>query len=338
MLHVEAPEDNFTWSGTAGYSNRGSKEPLTADQPGKIGSIAKTFVAAAILRLIEMNRLELSQPITRLVHERTLMVLEENEYPVDSITIAHLLSHKSGLPNITTAKWKEKERNDLRYRWTRDEQLHDALRMLDRKPVGSEWNHSDVNYLLLSEIIEQITDTSFYLAMRELLKFDELGMDHTWFYTLEPDPKGTKPRIHQYKESRNWASTYTDGPTWGLYGPSGIYAPPENLVRFSHALFNHKLFDHEETLDMMLSDLQTNNGITTEYIHHDSIQMNSFMGIEHYKTNGINAYGHMGYWGTWMAYFPEENVHASLYVLNGDAMDQFEMKLMREVLDIVNNP
>ena len=64
--------------------------------------------------------------------------------------------------------------------------------------------------------------------------------------------------------------------------------------------------------------------------------MNSFMGIEEYATTGIHAYGHHGYWGSFMGYFPNENVHVGLFVLNADGgWNEFEMKMMRRVLDIL---
>lgn len=335
MLSIEAPDKNFSWDGVTGYSNKETKEPVQKDQPGMIASITKTFLAVTIFRLIEEGKLSLNQSISEVMPERTRLLMERTGYQPDSITIGHLLSHKAGMPGIETPKWKKKEREDQKYRWTRDEQLQDAFNMNEKGAIGYEWSYSDVNYLLLSEIVEEITGTSFYLAIRDLIRMDELGLDHTWFYTLEQNPKNIKKLVHQYKESRNWVSSYDDSPTFGLYGPSGIVSTTGNLARFSKYLFEGKIYKNENTLDLMLTDMPTKNGKEIEYVHHDSIQMNSFMGIEEYSTTGIHAYGHFGYWGSWMAYFPDENVHIGLFVLNADEMDEFEMKMMRSVLDIL---
>ena len=335
MLSIEAPDKNFSWDGVTGYSNKETKELIQKDQPGMIASITKTFLAVTIFRLIEEGKLSLNQPITEVLPERTRLLMERNGYQPDSITIGHLLSHKGGMPGIETQKWEKKEREDQKYRWTRDEQLQDAFNMNEKGEIGYEWSYSDVNYLLLSEIVEEITGTSFYLAMRDLLQLDDLGLDHTWFYTLEKDPENVKTLIHQYKESRNWASTYDDSPTFGLYGPSGIVSTAGDLAKFSKYLFEGKIYKNENALDLMFTDMPTKNGEKIEYVHQDSIQLNYFMGIEEYSTTGIHAYGHHGYWGSWMAYFPDENVHIGLFVLNADVMDQFEMKMMRNVLDIL---
>jgi D-alanyl-D-alanine carboxypeptidase len=92
ILHVAAPDQNISWGGAVGYSNRDTKQPLSKDQPGQIASITKTFTAAAIFRLIEQGKMELHQPIKTLLPERTAILLEDNGYNLDSITIAHLLS------------------------------------------------------------------------------------------------------------------------------------------------------------------------------------------------------------------------------------------------------
>ena len=337
ILSIEAPDEGISWSGATGYSNRESETQIQADQPGNIASITKLFVSVAIFRLIEEGKLQLEQPIAEVIPERTGLLLVNNGYQPDSIQIGHLLSHKGGIPGIETSKWKEKESTDQGYRWTRDEQLRDAIIMNERGEIGKEWSYSDVNYLILSEIIEQVTGTSFYLALRELLRLDDLGIRQTWFYTLEKDPEKVKTRIHQYKENRNWASTYEDSPTWGLYGPSGIVSTTEDLANFSKALFGHEIYRNKNTLELMFTDIPTSDGKQIEYIHQDTIQMNYYMGLEEISTSGIHAIGHHGYWGSWMAYFPEENVHIGLFVLNADVMDQFEMKMMRDVLVILKN-
>jgi len=336
MLSIEAPNKKFSWDGVTGYSNKETKEPIQINQPGMIASITKTFLAVTIFRLIEEGKLSLNQPISEVMPERTRLLMERNDYRPDSIKIGHLLSHKGGIPSIETPKWKEKEQSDTKYRWTRDELLHDAFNMNEKGAIGYEWSYSDVNYLLLSEIVEEITGTSFYLAMRDLLQLDDLGLENTWFYTLEKDPENVKPLIHQYKESRKWLSTYDESPTFDLYGAGGIVSTTTDLAKFSKYLFENKIFKNENTLDLMFTDIPSKNGKEVEYVHLDTIQMNSFMGIEEYTTTGIHAYGHHGYWGSFMGYFPNENVHVGLFVLNADGgWDEFEMKMMRSVLDIL---
>lgn len=315
ILHVEAPNENISWGSAVGYSNRKTKEPLKREQPGQIASITKTFVSATIFRLIEKGKLDLYQPIKTLVPERTKIIMNERGYVLDSITVAHLLSHRGGMPSMVTKKWREILKQNLQYNWTRDEQIEDAILLMDKHRIGA-FVYSDLNYSLLSEIIEEKTGKSFYLAMRNLLKFDEIGLDNTWFYSLESDPKATEARFHQYKESRNWVSTYDESPTWGLFGAAGLVSTAEDLAKFSQALASGKIYDHPDTLSLMLSDLRGLDN-TFEDIGH-GMEVSMRMGIDLIKGSNFVIYGFNGYWGASMYHFAEQNASFGFYQLNAD--------------------
>ncbi|PTM12045.1 MAG: hypothetical protein DA407_00115 [Bacteroidetes bacterium] len=329
ILHVEAPDQNISWGSAVGYSNRQTKETLNKEQPGQIASITKTFVSATIFRLIENGDLNMYEPIRTLVPEKTRVLMIENGYDLDSITVAHLLSHRGGFPSMVTKKWREILKQNLQYTWTRDEQIKDALSMNERLKIG-DFEYSDLNYSLLSEIIEEKTETSFFLAMRNLLKFDEIGLNNTWFYSLEPDPKGIEERFHQYKESRNWVSTFDESPTWGLFGAAGLVSTTEDLAIFSQALTTGNIFNNPETLSLMLSDLKGLDN-TFEDIGYD-MEFSMRMGIDLIKGQDFEIYGFNGYWGGYMYHFPELNASFGLYQLNADE----EIDIVKLFLDIKN--
>ncbi|MFD2201255.1 serine hydrolase domain-containing protein [Shivajiella indica] len=332
ILHVEVPEKNISWSGAVGYTNRETKELLQKDQPGQIGSITKTFVSCSILRLIEMGKIELFQSIKSLVPERTAKLLAENGYPVDSITVGHLLSHRSSIPSSSTMKWIEKEQIDLKYRWSRDEQIQDVITNAKRGKLGS-FDYSDINYNILTEIIEEVEETSFYLAMRKLLKYEELGLNHTWFYTLEGDPKNAKARFHQYKESRNWVSTYDESPNWGLWGGSGIVSTAEDLAKFCQALSTNNIFENRDTFKLMFTSLDDENPATGIGFDSDNEQYASQykMGITQIDGIDFRALGHDGYWGSLMYHLPEYDASFAFFGLNADELIDFD-KLFKAII------
>jgi len=230
---------------------------------------------------------------------------------------------------MVTKKWREILKQNLQYTWTRDEQIKDALSMNERLKIG-DFEYSDLNYSLLSEIIEEKTETSFFLAMRNLLKFDEIGLNNTWFYSLEPDPKGIEERFHQYKESRNWVSTFDESPTWGLFGAAGLVSTTEDLAIFSQALTTGNIFNNPETLSLMLSDLKGLDN-TFEDIGYD-MEFSMRMGIDLIKGQDFEIYGFNGYWGGYMYHFPELNASFGLYQLNADE----EIDIVKLFLDIKN--
>jgi len=59
MVHIEAPDQNISWSGAVGLSDKKNKTTLQPDQPVLIASNTKTYTAAAILKLIEKGNLSL---------------------------------------------------------------------------------------------------------------------------------------------------------------------------------------------------------------------------------------------------------------------------------------
>lgn len=335
ILHVEAPDQNISWGGAVGYSNRDTQQPLSKDQPGQIASITKTFTAVAIFRLIEQGKITLHQPIKNLLPERTAILLEDNGYNLDSITIAHLLSHRSGISSSGTQKSKEILARNLQYRWSRDEQIRDVIKMNQKGTVGA-FQYSDVNYSLLTEIMEEVTKKAFYLAIRELLKYDELGLNNTWFYSLERDPMGSKERFYQYKESRNWVSTYDESPTWGLYGASGVVSTAKDVAVFAYALGSGKIFDKLETLDLMFTPIgkeKQAEGIGM-LANEDQYASQYRMGITQIDGPGFKAFGHDGYWGSLMYYFPEHNASFAFFGLNADEMLDFD-KLFMDISEIL---
>ena len=284
-----------------------------------------------MFRLIENGKLDLYEPIKNLLPARTRVLMRDKGYNLDSITVGHLLSQRGGIPSMVTKKWLKKEGDNLKYRWSRDEQIRDAILTMDKPNLG-KYLYSDLNFSLLSEIMEGIEDRSFYLTIRDLLKFEELGLDHTWFYSLEAEPKETKVRFHQYKESRNWVSTYDESPTWGLFGAAGLVSTAEDLAKFSQALSTGMIFDNPETLSLMLSDLPALESTKSDL--GDGYEGNYKMGIEIITGPNLNMYGHDGYWGSLMYHFPDQNVSFAFYHLNPDEPIDFS-KMSLEILKAI---
>ena len=98
VLALESADGSFAWSGAAGAANAGGV-PMTVDTPYFIASIDKLYIATATLRLVERGSVRLDEPIATYLPEslwRAIHVLDGTDRSA-SITVAHLLSHTSGL-------------------------------------------------------------------------------------------------------------------------------------------------------------------------------------------------------------------------------------------------
>ncbi len=321
MVHVETPEKGISWSGASGYSNKESKTMLDPKQPALIASSIKTYVSATILRLIEDNLITLEQPVGNLLTKKTRDIFKEDGYDLNAIQIKHLLSHTSGIEDYANEDYIEYKDKHPMYRWTRDEQLALAIKVGNPlgKP-GKQFSYADANYLLLTEIIEQVTDLTFYKAMRKLLKYDELGIKNTWFPTLEETPDDTKELVHQYWGAKNWDSSNMDV-SWDLYGGGGIACPTKDLALFVHHFFNGDIVKNDSIKNLIFTYLPTKE--TEQYRY--------YLGLSEDTYHGMKAYGHGGFWGTVMMHFPSINTSISVYILDRDAR-----RLRRDVLGAVS--
>lgn len=306
MVHVESPENQVSWSGASGLSDK--KQKLEADQPALIASSIKTYVSATILRLVEEKKLSINQPIGSLLTPKTQKLFKKDGYDFNAIQIQHLLSHTSGIEDYANQDYIDFKDKNRKYRWTRDEQLALTIKVGD--PLGApgkQFSYADANYLLLTEIMEQVTGLSFYDAMSQLLRYKELGINQTWFPTLEKKPKNTKALVHQYWGEYKWDS-YDMDISWDLYGGGGIACPTRDLAKFIYHYFNSDIVKDQTIQNLIFTEIKTKE--TEEYPY--------YLGLSRDHYHGIDGFGHGGFWGTVMMHFPEINTSFAVYVLERD--------------------
>ena len=308
MVHIEAPDKGISWSGVAGASDKNGTQ-LEIDRPVLIASNTKTYVSAAILRLVDQGLLNLNQAIDTLIFDKTNTVLKADGYDTSQIKVFQLLNHTSGIHDYAvTDEYMQMVKEDPKHRYTRDEQIKLAMTLGD--PFGKPedvFSYADVNYLLLTEIIEGITEKPFYTSIRELIGYKKLGMQTTWFSTLEDYPKSTKPLVHQYWTSEGLDSYEIDH-SFDLYGGGGIASTSKDLAVFCQSLFNSKIFDKPNTIDLIYTQAKPKQPMEGDY----------YLGLSSVDFNGVKGYGHGGFWGTAVNYFPELNASIAVFVLDRD--------------------
>jgi D-alanyl-D-alanine carboxypeptidase len=293
VVHVEATKLNKRWSVASGRSDTARGIALRADQPMRIASVTKTYTAAAILRLVERGTVALHDPIAKHLPREFLAELERDNFRTDSITVEHLLLHRSGLSEHTTPSYISAALANPTKRWTRIEQVRwlvDSLQPIGQP--GEKFRYSDTGYILLGAIIERYTGKNFGAGVRELLDFNKLGLQHTWFETLEPAPRGVADRAHQYM---NGVDTYGNDPSLDLYGGGGVAAPISDVASFFSALLAGRVFQKQATLDTMIA---VRPGFMDGY----------GFGIFRVNSGGVRGFGHSGFWGVATVHFPTEGL------------------------------
>ena len=303
IVAVEMPDKNISLNLATGYSNRNTKEILLPTTPVLGASNIKPYVAATMLRLVERGKIKLGQPIHKFLKPNTGKLLENAGYYTDSITIKHLLSHTSGIRDYVDEAYFKFIDSHKNYEWTRDEQIERAAKAgapLSRP--GEIFRYADINYLLLTEIIENVTKRPYYKSIRTLLKFKKNHLDHTWFIKLENKPENTQPLAHQYWDEFSW-DTYDLDPSWDLYGGGGIVATLNDYATFFQLLFQNKIVKDPDVLKMMYQDVPPN------------LEINYCLGIRKIHASDFLGYNHGGGLGTDVVYIPTLNATIAIAAL-----------------------
>jgi CubicO group peptidase (beta-lactamase class C family) len=141
-----------------GFADLEHRVPATDSTVYAVGSLSKQFTAAAIVLLSQQGRLRLDDPITR--------YLPEGSAVWSAVTIRHLLTHTSGIPEDTTLDWRRD--------YSESELVRSAAQPLQFQP-GELESYSSTGYALLGVIIHRVTGVSWGDFVREQI-FRPLGM------------------------------------------------------------------------------------------------------------------------------------------------------------------
>lgn len=305
LLHVEAPDQDLSYSVSSGVSDLSTRAPLPENGTARIASNTKTYVAVSVLRLWEQGMLELDDPISKHISNKHAQILKSDGYDLNKITVRHLLTHTAGLfDHAGSNTYIEKVFDDPSHEWTRTEQVQGCVDWGD--PLfepGEQFSYSDTGYILLGEIIENVTEKSLGKAVRELIDFKNLGLNATWWEKTEQKPSTATERIHQYFQGMD---TFNFDPSLDHYGGGGLVANTKDMARFYQELFAGNVFEHSSTLDTMITKVSFSEDYTPSSDYR--------MGIFYFNFNEMDMYSHSGFWSTQATYIPELNASVSIII------------------------
>lgn len=137
-----------------------------------IASLAKPFVATAIMLLKQAGKIDITLPVVYYLPDFNIDSKYKNE-----ITIEHLLTHTSGLPNTSAPNDYDYIKVD-----TTDSALANHIKSLSSikllfKP-GKKYAYSNVGYEVLGQVVAEVSSMSFDDFMKNNL-FDPLQMKRT---------------------------------------------------------------------------------------------------------------------------------------------------------------
>jgi CubicO group peptidase (beta-lactamase class C family) len=270
-----------------GYASLELSTPMPSDGIFDIGSVTKQITAAAILKLVDANKLSLDDDFTEYI-------------PFDTkgrkVTIAQLLDHTSGI----AADMGE----DVEFmRMNTNQGLpHNAIaKMWKPKDFmfepGEALIYNSFAYVFLGLIIEKVTGQSYEDYLKETF-FKPLGMNSTSYGSHS---EVTKNKVNGYSydslglQQKNYFNYNL------IFSAGALSSNTKDLLIWMKALHQGKILS-AASYQSMITQTKLNDGSTTQHAK----------GLVNYLDFGNDKIGHTGGWSGFLTdtrYYPEEDLY-----------------------------
>ena len=164
----------------AGVTDVESQSTTREDSKFRTASITKTFTAALIFKLRDLNFVDLDKPISHYIKSELVAKIPN----IDNVKVIDLLEHTSGIFNFTNSDKFEQyifRDNDLNSRNIKPEELVSYAADVNNKPSfspGMGREYSNTGYILLGLLVESVTGLNYQAALKKYI-FGPSGMTHS---------------------------------------------------------------------------------------------------------------------------------------------------------------
>ena len=210
-------------TGYAGNYSRTENRALTDDILYGVGSVSKTYTAAAVLKLVDEGKVELDAPVTAYLPDFTMA---DGRYT--DITVRMLLNHSSGLPGSTIANGFLLNDPDTLAADTLLEELSSQTLKAD---PGAFSVYCNDGFTLAELVVEAVSGMDFDDYVRQAI-LEPAGLEDTWFPGEDFDQSLLAKTYYGADEPRALPAE-----TVGVHGTGGIYATASDLAAFGGAVF-----------------------------------------------------------------------------------------------------
>jgi D-alanyl-D-alanine carboxypeptidase len=309
---VAAADGSFRWRGAAGTA-RPDGTVMRPETPYFVASVTKLFIATTVLQLAEQGLLDLDGSITTCLPQDVTAGLHHRR-GVDrtpDITIRHLLSHTSGLPDFLEDRprgersWYEQAIAGQDRVWTfediltrtRDE-LAPRFDPQDLTASRQRARYSDTGYQLLIAAVETVTGQDLATVFERRF-CRTLGLRHTYLpgRSQPLDPAPLPAAVYDRDRPLDVPGT--------LVSCMDLISTVEDTERFLRALIHGQLFDDPATYRSM-HERWNRIGFPLRYgLGTMRFPINRLAGPGRRPATLV---GHSGATGSWLFHCPELDV------------------------------
>jgi CubicO group peptidase (beta-lactamase class C family) len=233
-----------------GLANLEHQVPVRPETIFQSGSTGKQFTAAAVLLQVDDGKLKLDDSIAQ--------YFPSERASWRAITIRHLLSHTSGLPDYDT---EATGGLDLRRDYSEDELVHWAMKLEPEFAPGARWSYSNTGYVVLGALIRKVSGKFYGDVLRERI-FAPAQM-HTARVISETDLVTNRAAGYELVDggvrNQRWVS-----PTLNTTADGSLYLSARDWLAWD-AVLRARRFLSRESYESMWTPVRLSNGHAYPY-------------------------------------------------------------------------
>lgn len=279
-----------------GFADIQNKIAVAPDTRFRIGSVTKQFTAAAILKLQEEGKLNVSDKLSKFIPD----------FPRgDEVTIHQLLTHISGIHSYTG-------KPDFLDRVVKTITPDSLIAYFKHDPYdfepGEKFLYNNSGYFLLGYIISNVAGKPYDAYLKETF-FDPLQMANTGVHykgiKLDHEAKGYSRSDGKYNEALDWDMSWAGG-------AGAMYSTVDDLLKWNHALHNGKVLS-AKSYEAAITPVSLKGGAETPMKYGYGLGLNKFRGTEVIGHSG-GLHGFL----TQLAYYPKEKLTVVMFTNTSD--------------------
>lgn len=288
-----------TTIGAAGLKDVSRNAPMSPHDRVQVGSVAKTFIATGILRLVTEGRVMLDAPVARYLPDAPL---EDPWEATSPLLVRHLLDHSGGLDDARM--WQV-----FSLRASPDAPLRDGLvraggTVRVRHRPGERFSYSNTGFHLLGMLIEAVTGARYEAWLNEAL-LRPLGMTRSTFeFVSQSGPQGDTTLAMGHFDPRTTSATVPIH----VRPTTQFTTTADDMGRFARFLMSDGRIDGRVLVDSVL--LRAMAAPTTTEAARAGLAPGYALGLMRRDRHGVVGRCHLGNMGTFRAVlclYPEQS-------------------------------
>lgn len=221
--------------------------PVTERTMFQSGSLGKQWTSAGIMALVEDGLIDLDASVGTYIHEAP--------EAWEPITIRHLLTHSSGIPDYTSDGF------DYETDYSESDLVAMASGLELEFPAGARWNYSNTGYVMLGVVMSRVTGRPYWEFLRERI-FDPAGMPtirvNTQSDVVPHRAQGYIPSEH------GWQHAGYVAPTTNTTADGSMLVSLQDMIAWNDVV-SRRVVLSEESWRVILSPMTLNSGRSYPY-------------------------------------------------------------------------